>query len=258
MAQELGLSLDNVMFVDDNPLECEKVRKLCPSVKVIELPNDPVEYVPTMMASRYLKVARTTAEDSKRAKSYVQQRYSKVKAEQFQNLDDYFASLDITVCVEPVNDMSFNRAVQLTNKTNQFNTTTRRFSDKSLKSLLEKNDYQLVTVSYQDSATEREVIGLIIAKYTEQSCDLELLLLSCRVLGRSVETAMLAWLEQQCLSKGVAYIQAELIMTERNTPVRDIYACHGFTEVTKNKWRLDINSSTKAQIVLPEWLHLDS
>ena len=261
MAQEVGLSLSNIMFIDDNPLECEKVRKLCPEVKVVELPSDPVNYMHTLLASPFLKVANTTAEDSKRATNYAKQRQNKTQAEQFQNLDDYFASLNINVTVAAVNEGSFNRAVQLTNKTNQFNTTTRRFNDKQLKNLLNDDDYQVVTVSYQDNATESEVIGLLVVSYNKKStqqCEIDLLLLSCRVLGRSIETAMLAWLEQQCLSKGITSISGNINITERNTPVRDIFSRHGFNAQAENQWQLDIQSKDDAQIQVPQWLQLNA
>ena len=261
MAQEIGLSLSNIMFVDDNPLECEKVRKLCPQVKVIELPQDPVNYMKTLLASPFLKVATTTPEDSKRAMNYAKQRQNRAQIKQFQNLDDYFASLNIKVTIAPVNDGSFNRAVQLTNKTNQFNTTTKRFSDKQLKGLLNDDDYQVVTVSYQDNATEQEVIGLLVVNYNKkntQSCVVDLLLLSCRVLGRSIETAMLVWLEQQCLSKGITSIYGNIHITERNTPVRDIFSRHGFYAQAENEWQLDLHNKNKMQIKLPQWLQLNA
>ncbi len=257
MAEEVGLGLSNVMFVDDNPLECEKVRKLLPEVKVIELPNDPVDYVSILLASPYLRTAQITAEDFKRSKSYVQKRRNKIKAEQFETLDEYFASLDVSVNVELVDDVSFARAVQLTNKTNQFNTTTRRFSDKDLKALLSRKDYHVAVASYEDNSTERELIGLIIVRTIEEECYIELLLLSCRVLGRSVESAMLLWAEQLAITSNLACLHGEIVKTERNTPVRDLFERHNFQKVNDNAWQMQLDKNKVPKVVLPYWLNVN-
>ena len=236
IADEIGLSLSNVMFVDDNPLEREKIRRLLPEVKVIELPNDPVGYADALLSSPFLKVASITSEDKKRAQFYVNQRKSKLDAEKFTNLDDYFHSLNIELTIAPVNQSSFARAIQLTNKTNQFNTTTRRLSEKTLQHYLNDTSYRVFTVAYEDVAVESEIIALGVLHFYADKCCIELFLMSCRVLGRSIESAVLFWIESYSKKQKIPFLRGEIVITERNTPVREIYKNHGFIEELENLW----------------------
>ena len=259
IAEEIGLSLRNVMFVDDNPLEREKVRRMLPEVNVIELPDDPAGYSTALLSSPFLKAASITSEDKRRAKFYVKQRRAKLDAVEFQNLDDYFQSLDIQVTIAAVNKSSFSRAIQLTNKTNQFNTTTRRFSEKELQQLMLDEDYRVLTIGYQDNAIDPEIIGLCVLNFKQATCVIELFLMSCRVLGRSIESAVLAFVENYCKTKHIDILQGEIVITERNTPVREIYKNHGFMEDRENVWIKDIRKDADMEISLkvPRWIKVN-
>jgi FkbH-like protein len=236
IAKEIGLGLSNIMFVDDNPVEREKVRINLPEVKILELPQDPALYRQTILKSPFLSVIEITKEDNNRATNYTKKRALVEEQDKYENIEDFLSSLNITIEFNQLDDYNFSRALQLINKTNQFNTTTRRYTEKNLKDMLDDDHFFVGVLGYTDQMTEFENIGVFIVEQKNDCVNINTLLLSCRVLGKCLENTIVAWIVNYSRSQGFDYLCGEIIETPRNTPVRDLYKKLGFTEEESGKW----------------------
>jgi len=250
MAAELNLGLSSVMFIDDNPVEREAVKRNLPDVKILPLSNDPAEYVSILRSSPFLQPIEITSEDLGRLSDFSVNRERNVLKRKAMSLDDYYVSLDISLIFSDISPSNSSRAAQLCQKTNQFNTTSRRYNQKQLYSL-KKAGHEVLIVNYSDKFSPSENIGLIVIKYygTKEAV-IDLYLLSCRVLGRGIEAAIPNIVANIVASKGIERLMAEIIETERNTPARNVYKEAGFEKFDSgNMWNLDI---TKKKI--PHWI----
>lgn len=236
MADEIGLALSNILFIDDNPVEREKIKINLPGVKVIELPNDPALYRQALLNSPYLSTSEITDEDKKRSKSYTQNRQLTQDKHNYENIEDFLSSLNIELKINKLNNYNFPRALQLINKTNQFNATTKRYTEVSLKNMLDNANYFVGVLAYKDQMTEFENIGVFIIEKNKDFYLIDTLLLSCRVLGRNLEDAIIAWIVNYTREQDVGCVYGEIIETPRNTPVREIYKKLGFVEKDNGKW----------------------
>jgi len=250
IAAELNMGLDSVLFVDDNPLEREGIRRNLPAVKTMELPSDPALYADALLASPYLTAVTITAEDYKRADDFTARKQRDTQRMQTANLEDYYASLDIVVTLSPLNEGNAQRAAQLCQKTNQFNTTTRRYDLRSLERLAESGA-DVIVIRMSDRYSPAENIGLmVLAPEDPATGRIDLYLLSCRVLGRGIETAIPQWAIDRALRRGWTRLRGELIETDRNTPVRRVFIDAGFDSDGSDFW----TTTTQSPPSLPAWL----
>ncbi|MFT6906575.1 MAG: FkbH-like protein [Oleiphilaceae bacterium] len=236
IADELGLALSNILFIDDNPVEREKIKINLPEVKVIELPNDPALYRQALLNSPYLLTSEITDEDKKRSKSYTKKRVFNQNKSDYENIEDFLTSLNIELKINKLNNYNFPRVLQLINKTNQFNATTKRYTEINLKKMLHDDNYFVGVVAYKDQMTEFEKIGVFILEKKKDFYYIDTLLLSCRVLGRSLEDAIIAWIVNHAREQGIDCLYGEIIETPRNTPVREIYKKLGFVQKENGQW----------------------
>lgn len=250
MAAELNLGLSSVMFIDDNPVERESVIRNLPDVKVLSLTDDPAHYVSILKSSPYLQPVMITKEDLGRLKDFSASKERKALETDAVSLDDYYCSLGITLNLTNISAINASRAAQLCQKTNQFNTTTRRYDQKQLFAL-EQAGHEVLVVSYTDKFSPPENIGVIVIKYQDKrEATIDLFLLSCRVLGRGIEAAVPKIVAKFVAEKGVDILKAEIIETERNTPVRNVYKEAGFSKATSDTfWRLEPKN-----ISVPKWV----
>jgi len=257
LAKKLNISLENILFVDDNPIEREKVRANLPSVKVIDLPNDPAKYSDVLLSSPYLECLHVTQEDKQRSDFFIKQNQINLNKNSFTNINDFLKSQEIKIYINALNKNNFSRAVQLLNKTNQFNTTTKRYSEQELQAICQ-NGHEVFVVGISDNSSEYENIGLmIVSNSDDHSLTIESFLLSCRVLGKGIESAMLAWICQYAKQRTVRQIVGEIILTSRNSPVRELYQQHEFYVKQQNKittmWIYNLENKV---IQTPSWLQL--
>jgi FkbH-like protein len=251
IVSELNLGLDSVLFVDDNPVEREAVRRNLPGVKVLDLPADPALYADTLLSSPYLATVTITAEDRNRVSNLRVQKQRVIERSNSASLEDYYASLDMVLRLSPLSVGNAQRAAQLCQKTNQFNTTTRRHDVRSLEKLAQTGA-DVVVIGLEDRYSPAEDIGLIILQSSDNSGGvIDLYLLSCRVLGRGIETAVPRWAIGRAAQRGWSNLRGEIIATERNTPVREVFANSGFELAgPPGVWR----ATTQPQPALPAWL----
>lgn len=260
IAREIGISLEHILFIDDNPVEREKVKRNIPEVKILNLPSDPTLYCQTLLECPYIEITNITHEDKNRNQYYVKKRKSEQQKSSFENIEDFFEFLEIKISISRLNDSNISRAVQLLNKTNQFNTTTKRFSQSELLKL-EKNVCEIFVIGLEDNVSNFENIGVLILDY----CDLKTgiikidnLLLSCRVLGKSIENAVLSWVLNYSRHFPNAHLlSAEIIFTERNSPVKNVYEKCGFVLEFEDQYRSVWKMNMKDTLLnCPKWITL--
>ncbi|HEX5445540.1 MAG TPA: HAD-IIIC family phosphatase [Pirellulales bacterium] len=254
IAGELRLGLEHVLFVDDNPAERELMRRTLPAVKVLELPDDPALYADALLRCPYLECVERTAEDARRISDYRRRggahRMSMRDAHRGAHHGTFGgiacpsrASLGTEVEIAPLDSQNAARAEQLMQKTNQFNTTTRRYRQGRL-NLLQAEGDGVYVIAARDRFRDLENIGVLVVRWEQPEADaaeIDSLLLSCRVLGRGIETAVLAWLCQEAKARSVSRLIAPIVVSQRNEPVRDVFQRHGFEPSGEpDVWRLDL------------------
>jgi FkbH-like protein len=202
-----------------------------------------------------------SAEDRERSRYYGEQRLreeSKLKAE---SLKDYLQALEMRVAIVPVTPKTLARIAQLTQKTNQLNVTTRRYTEPQIEALAGQPDYHVDSVRVRDRFGDNGIVGVMITRTNGTVHEIDTLLLSCRVIGRTIETAMLSFVASRAREQGASRLRGEFLSSKKNAPARDLYRSHGFHCVEETAvgsyWELElsvgaIDSPPWLQVVLPE------
>ncbi|GAB4576905.1 MAG: hypothetical protein Tsb0019_02990 [Roseibium sp.] len=255
IAKELSLGLGSVLFIDDNPVERESVARNLPEVKILDLPADPTLYLQALKDCVWLESIRTGQEDLKRVASYKARKKITEQLEASENIDDFLGTLDMTLHVSRLDDSNIARASQLCQKTNQFNTTTRRYTSQDLTSLVD-DGADVAVIGLEDKYSPKENIGLIILKPQADTNhgEVDLFLLSCRVLGRTVEMAVLNWAVNRARDRGWDSLDGCIIETPRNTPARRVFDEASF-EFDKERGLWSRKSGTGE---IPPWFKLQT
>ena len=263
LATELSLGLDSFVFVDDNPVECEAVRRSLPEVAVVEAPVlEPWKLVEILAEQSYFDAAVVTDDDVNRVNEYKAQAQRAELAGSAGNRDEFLASLGIVCTFQSALSAPLSRSVQLLAKTNQFNLTTRRRSASEIEEFAAAPGGQAVVVRVRDRFGDAGVVGLALARTQGDSCHIDSFLLSCRVIGRGIETALLACLGEHALRSGAKYLLGEFIATKKNAPCATFYADHGFASCAPPEgqlsdstfYEIDLTTSAPAS---PKWITLE-
>jgi amino acid adenylation domain-containing protein/FkbH-like protein len=219
LAEELGVGLDSFIFVDDNPVECAAVQHQCPEVQTLLLPEN-TELIPQFLnhcwAFDHLKA---TSEDRSRTAMYQQNQERQRFREQSISLGDFVNGLELKIQIETVTPQNLSRVAQLTQRTNQFNFTTRRRTETELQALSRTMDTLTVTVS--DRFGDYGLVGVILYSRQIGLLDVDTFLLSCRVLGRGVEYRMLARLGEIARENRLGWVDFHFTKSEKNKPAFD-------------------------------------
>ncbi|MBO7083083.1 MAG: HAD-IIIC family phosphatase [Bacteroidales bacterium] len=232
LAEELNLGLDSFVFVDDNPTERALVKQLLPMVSVPEFPVQPYE-LPVFLkklVEEEFKVYSITEEDKAKTLQYQANAMRSNLQKRFDDFNDFLKSLDMHLTVEAANEYNIPRIAQMTQKTNQFNLTTRRYTDSEVKSMLEKG-WKVYCLSVADRFGDSGITGCAIIKGNE----MDTFLLSCRILGKGIETAFLKKVLQMLRKEGVSEMNATYIPTAKNAQVKDFCAGIGMHCVAENE-----------------------
>jgi FkbH-like protein len=257
IASELNVGVDTLAFLDDNPMEREQVRAALPQVNVIDLPPDPLDYAATVRDAPAFQRLVLSDEDQQRTELYAAQRERSQAQQSFQSKEDFFRYLELEVEIAPLEPATLARAAQLTQKTNQFNLTTRRRTEQQIAELAARAGSQVLTIRLRDRFGDHGLVGVAITRDDSASCEIDTFLLSCRVIGRTVETALLSHVASEAASRGRQQLAGWFLPTKKNAPARDFYAQHGFQLQSQNGegsfWTLDLRQKT---IAMPEWIRL--
>ncbi len=226
MALELSLGLDSFVFVDDNPAERELVRQLLPEVAVLELSEDPSDYAAALVAAGYFEPISISDEDAQRADLY-RNRQAIVHLAPH-DLAAYLDSLKMELVIERVHAANRARIVQLINKSNQFNLTTRRCSDAEVEAIENDPNCAALALRLTDRLDDHGIISVILCEKNDRVLSIVLWVMSCRVIGRDVERAALGYLVDLAKQRGCDAIRGQYIPTPRNKLVETHYSKLGF------------------------------
>jgi FkbH-like protein len=263
LANELSLGLDSFVFVDDNPVECEAIKQQLPDVIVVAAPvQEPWRLVELLADQPFFDAAVITKDDLNRSQEYKAQAQRAELANSTTSRDQFLASLNIVCTFLSALDAPLARSLQLLAKTNQFNLTTRRHSATQVEEFASTPGGQAVAVRVRDRFGDAGVVGLALARNEGDRCYIDSLLLSCRVIDRGIETALLAHLAQNAARMGAKWLIGEYIATKKNAPCTDFYTAHDFVEdlsFAKSGddsvfYLLDLTTKTPAT---PAWLTLE-
>jgi FkbH-like protein len=234
IAETLSLGLDSFVFFDDNPAEREQVRQAIPEVAVVEVPAEPAEYVRALEAGLWFETTALTEADAARAEQYAVERKRRELQQTAGSMEDYLRSLEMRADVRDIDEADLMRVVQLLGKTNQFNLTTRRHAREDVLGLLSAPDAIGVTVRVDDRFGDHGLIGVLIAVPAEddpRSLRVDTWLMSCRVIGRTVEEFFVVELLERARRLGYRRIVGEYIPTKKNALVSELYDRMGFRRV---------------------------
>lgn len=241
LAAELNLGLQSVVFVDDNPVERARVREALPEVYVPDWPEDK-----TLFASRLLELdcfdsAYITPEDALRNQAYATEKQRAFSRKTVSSAEEWLLSLDTEVAVEEFGEGNRVRVVQLLNKTNQMNLTTRRVSEQELQAWLKQGDRKLWAFRVKDKFGDSGLTGVLSLEVDADRGLITDFVLSCRVMGRHVENAMVAFAAKCCAGRGIRELRANYLPTPKNKPCLKFWSSSGFLfEPAENRftWRL--------------------
>jgi len=209
---------------------------------------------------RYCQVVSIGNEDLQRTAMYQAnaERQTMMEGSSAENLGDFLKSLDMVATVSPVNEMNLERSTQLINKSNQFNLTTKRYSEEQL-SALASPGWKKYIIRVADRFGDNGIVGLAITNLRDDRvCEIDTFLLSCRVIGRTIETAFLATIAQDARRAGASKLVGRFVPTRKNAPAKDFYRSHGFELIEEAEsgaatWQLPLDAD---RLAVPPWIQL--
>ncbi len=257
IAAELNIGLEGLAFLDDSPFERQQVRGQAPEVFVIDVPADPMASARAIRECPVFERLSLTAEDQERGVYYQAQREREQLEQAVTSRDDFYRSLRQEAEIAPLAKATLARVAQLINKTNQFNLTTRRYTEQQLWELVSSPDWRCFSIRVRDRFGDNGLVGVAITQRRDETSEIDTLVLSCRVIGRTVETAFLSFLVDHARKQGAERLQGWFLPTKKNAPARDFYPDHGFRLLEDNGqgalWELELAG---APIQCPEWVRL--
>lgn len=230
LAEELNLGLQSVVFIDDNPVERARVREALPEVLVPEWPEDKTLFSSTLGELDCFDSAYVSSEDAARNEMYAAEAERKRARATISSAEEWLLSSQTVVKVEEFSEANRERIVQLLNKTNQMNLTTRRLSSQELQNWLNEGNRKLWAFRVSDRFGDSGLTGILSVEIKGASAQIVDFVLSCRVMGRNVERVMVACAAQYAAASGVQELQAEYLPTAKNKPCLAFWTSSGFTQ----------------------------
>lgn len=234
IAAELNIATDSLVFMDDNPAECAMVREALPEVTSIHLSGTPSDFTATLMQLSTFEKLFITTEDIAKRDQYQQNAKRKQQQYDIGNIDDYLKSLGTKVLIEPASIKNLPRIHQLFSKTNQFNVTTLRYTLAEIEGFLNNSNWHLNIVQVKDNFGDLGIVGLYLVENKANIARIDSFILSCRALGRGIESCIMNNIKQQFLLDGQhSSITGAFDQTAKNKPAADFFTRQGFTKTTK-------------------------
>lgn len=228
LAAELNLGADALVFFDDNPVERAEVRANAPEVLVVEVPSDPLLYADALFGSGYFDQPVLSEEDRARAGMYRADHQRRALEQQAGSVEEFLLGLDMVATVGTVEPAVLGRVAQLIGKTNQFNLTTRRHSQADIERMGRDSNHVVAWLRLRDRFGDQGLVAVGILAAEGETGRIDTFLMSCRVMSRGVETALLAYLTDQAKRLGCREVVGEYVPTRKNGMVRGFYPAAGF------------------------------
>ncbi|HQQ74012.1 MAG TPA: HAD-IIIC family phosphatase [Pseudomonadales bacterium] len=248
IAEQLNIGLDSLVFFDDNPAERDFVRQQLPSVSVLDAGNDVASFINIIDKSGMFETLTLSDNDLKRARQYQENHDRQSHAATFNQYDDFLRSLAMQATIEPFHSKNLERITQLTNKTNQFNLTTRRCTITEITHMAESSDYITLSGQLTDKYGDNGLVSVIAGKIAGDTLKIDLWLMSCRVLKRGLEFAMFQALCEQASQRALVSITGYFRPTDKNRMVETLYKTLGFqlisSEQGQSVWQLTLSQTT--------------
>jgi FkbH-like protein len=257
IADELKIGVDAIAFLDDNPVERQQVREALPEAMVVELPADPMQYARVVRDCPVFERLTLSEEDRQRGSYYAAERQRVALEQSAPSREDFYRSLAQEAEIAPVNALTLARVAQLTQKTNQFNLTTKRYTEQQIAELAKRPGWHVLSIQVRDRYADNGLVGVAIVFDHGGTCEIDTFLLSCRVIGRTVETALLASLADEARGRGVRRLEGWFVRTKKNAPAKDFYRTHAFQLLSETpeaqRWGVDLADT---QLQAPEWVRV--
>jgi FkbH-like protein len=229
IAQRLNIGLDALVFLDDNPFERTLIRQELPMVAVPEVPDDPALFAYSLSDAGYFESLAVTAEDRERSAQYQGNIQREALRESATDMNSYLRGLDMKLIWRRFDSVGVQRIVQLINKTNQFNLTTRRYTEEDVKAIMSDRNAIGLQLRLMDRFGDNGIIAIVIGKMgSDRNMVIDTWLMSCRVLKRNVERTLLDVLCGQARKRGLTIVRGRYIPTSKNALVKDHYTALGF------------------------------
>ena len=235
IAKELNLMPDSMVFVDDNPAEREIVRAQVPGAAVPDMPIEPAYYARTIDRSGFFEITSLSEDDTKRTAMYQENARRAKEEAAFENYEDYLKALYMKAEIKPFAPVYMARIAQLTNKSNQFNLTTRRYSQAEIEKLAADGNYITLYGKLEDKFGDNGVISVVIGHQTGEVLHIDLWIMSCRVLKRDMEYAMMDRLVEMAQEAGISEIRGYYYPTAKNRMVKEFYSLQGFDKIEEDQ-----------------------
>lgn len=245
IAKVLNIGVDALVFLDDNPAERERVRQELPQVAVPEVGDDPALYPAMLAQAGYFETVGLSSDDAQRAEQYRANAERAVAMETIGDYDSYLASLDMVCTLAPFDAVGRTRIAQLINKSNQFNLTTRRYTEAEVAAMEQDPDLFTLQVRLTDKFGDNGMISVIIFRKGAEDWVCDTWLMSCRVLKRRVEEAVLATVAEAAREAGAARLLGDYLPSPKNAMVEEHFGTLGFTRAGPvgdggTRWKLEL------------------
>ena len=249
IAEEMNLLPESLLFIDDNPAERHIVTEQLPGVVAPEI-GEAYQYIANIDRGGYFEVTTLSEDDKKRNAMYKENAQRAQLQATYTDYNDYLLSLDMRGVIKAFEPVYMARIAQLTNKSNQFNLTTRRYTQAEIESIASDSDYITLYGKLVDRFGDNGVVSVVIGHKDGEECHIDLWIMSCRVLKRDMEYAMMDTLVHRCREQGIKRIYGYYYPTAKNGMVREFYSLQGFKKLTEDeegntKWCYEITSDYK-------------
>jgi len=252
ISEELNIGLDSFVFFDDDPINREFVKENMPEITIPDLPHDPSQYSEVIQSLHDFSIFQVTDEDTNRGKMYTQQKQRNESQKSSSNITEFLKTLNLEINIKKSDSFTIPRISQLTMKTNQFNLTTKRYQEDEIKKISEQDKKLIGCAQIRDKFGDNGITGVfIVEKTNSDEWFLDTFLLSCRVMGREVEKAILYYIINEAKKNNVKRLKAKFVPTAKNKPIENLLPDSKFIK-EDNFWVYNIETPFN----MPEFLTL--
>lgn len=260
IANELNIGLDSIVFVDDSKFECEWVSSKLPEVKVIHLNEEPCFHINKLLDRGYFDSLTYLEEDNKKTERYKAEVLRKKLIKGSNTYEDYLKSLNLEVIIQKATNQSLERVAQLTQKTNQFNLSTKRYTLGQIDKMFKSNNYSIYTISANDNIADLGIIGAAIIFHDKNKSVVDSFMMSCRALGRGLEFAFLTYIIEELRLKEENIVEGIFIPTKKNQQTETFYQKNNFIIIKQSEeittWKFNMLENKLNPY--PKWIKLNS
>jgi FkbH-like protein len=257
IAKELNIGLDSLVFMDDSQFECDLVREQLPQVAVLQLSSDPSTFRSKLCAKAYFDTLVFSEEDRERNRMYRDETKRKQLYASSGSLEAYLAKVEMVAKIDLADELSIARISQLTQKTNQFNLTTRRYTEGDIRVFATNPEVSVFSLTLSDRISKMGLIGVAIIKYSAELAEIDTFLLSCRAIGRGVEESLMAHMLNSARARGCSRVLGRYLITKKNGQVADFFARQGFRLMNENAQGSDWELSLEGRVFSgPSWIKI--